>query len=110
VSDGTRRPPVSPEYALVHGETVLGIVRVTGAIQPFWLGTFDATEAFAAVRLLFEEELRLLTVDGDQFDGAGYEEAYGRILALGLRLVPPDGEALTDFLLHIDGGEAWFRY
>jgi hypothetical protein len=55
---------------------------------------------------MFDHERELL--DADRMDE--WQEAYDE-LAEGLRLEPLDGrEPITEFLLHIDGQQAWWRY
>ena len=95
---------------LMRGEELLGTITGLTPDQPFFGGTFTPTPPFEDVRALFQEELHLLNRSGDDFDVAAWENAYQRILDLGLRLVFDDGSEVTDFLLHVDGSHAWFRY
>jgi hypothetical protein len=56
---------------------------------------------------LFEEELKLL--DADRMDE--WETAYERITSLGLQLIDmKDKKSIDEFLLHVRGNEAWFRF
>ncbi|HYW71121.1 MAG TPA: hypothetical protein VE961_08810 [Pyrinomonadaceae bacterium] len=68
--------------------------------------------AFENFRPLFIEELRLADaglVDADQIEQ--WEVAYERITSAGLRLFDTEQDNFIDeFLLHIDGDEAWFRF
>ncbi len=66
---------------------------------------FEPAASFAELKPLFDDELRLLNRD----DMRAWEEAYEKIRALKLQLVNGENE-IGEFLLHIDGDEAWFRY
>ena len=92
---------------LKRGGTTLGTLRPYNTDFPWINCKFDPTQGFDEIKPLFEEELRLL----DAEDFTAFEEAYEKIRALGLSLVPVDGgQIIKDFLLHISGDEAWFRY
>jgi hypothetical protein len=92
---------------LKRGETTLGTLRPYNTDFPRTNCKFEPTQGFDEIKPLFEEELRLL----DAEDFTAFEEAYEKIQALGLSLVPADGrQIIEDFLLHILGDEAWFRY
>lgn len=96
-------------WRLMRGETLLGTLSLDGVNQPFFMTTFEPTDEFGAIRPLFDEELRL--AEAEDADWESVEPAYERIRSLDLRLAPLDGgEDITDFLLHIRGDEAWFRY
>jgi hypothetical protein len=56
---------------------------------------------------LFEDELRQL--DHLDEDAAPWEAAYDRIRQA-VRLLAPDGRPAAEFLLHIDGDDAWWRW
>ena len=56
---------------------------------------------------MFAEELRLAESMRD--DPSAWERVYSR-LQRGLRLVAPDGHEVSEFVLHIDGDEAWWRW
>ena len=72
-----------------------------------WLNAeLRATPAFERLRPLFAEELRLLDADDDI---PTQESAYDRIRAA-VRLEDPDGVRVPEFLLHIDGTDAWWRW
>ena len=91
----------------MRGTEVLGTLEVLGPDQPWFNGRFTATPAFEEVRADFQEELRLLNADRIEEWSAAWE----RILALGVRLDPQDGgPPIEDFLLHVDGESAWFRF
>jgi hypothetical protein len=86
--------------------THLGRLDSTTLDMPWTYCRFAAGPAFREVAELFATELDLL--NRDQMDE--WMEAYERIDALGLELQPTDGgKPIREFLLHIDGEEAWFR-
>ncbi len=62
---------------------------------------------FEEVQPLFDEELRLLD-DVDNTADA-WEAAYEKVRAA-VTLRYPDGGEVPEFLLHIDKGEAWWRW
>jgi hypothetical protein len=92
---------------LMHGTTVLGTLTKTDVDMPWVQCTFVPTPAFATIQPLFEAEQQALTDQNDVL----WEQLYEQIDALGLRLVNQDkGQSIGQFLLHIDGDQAWFRY
>ncbi|WP_100445916.1 hypothetical protein [Glycomyces xiaoerkulensis] len=93
-------------WELRRGSEVLGEIHVNDGEFPWLMGRFVPRPGFAEVKPLFDRSLELLHHD----DGAqeGWEEVYDRIVET-LTLVAPDGP-VSDFLLHIKDGEAWFRW
>jgi hypothetical protein len=62
---------------------------------------------FEAVRPLFEEELRALEhIDGDL---GSWQAACDRIRAA-VSLHCPESRPVPEFLLHVDGQDAWWRW
>jgi hypothetical protein len=97
------------EWRLKRGNVVLGTLSELSIDQPFGVYRFEPTPDFEGVRPLFDEELRLLNTR--RSTSREWEEASERIEGLGLTLVSPDeAQIIDDFLLHIDGDRAWFRY
>jgi putative SOS response-associated peptidase YedK len=95
------------DYRLYRGDRLLGTLNRTGADMPWHLGTFEPTPAFEEVRPLFERELALL--NADRMDE--WMTAWGEVTALGLRLEPvPASTPIEEFVLHIEGPSAWWRY
>jgi hypothetical protein len=94
-------------WQLVDGEGLVAELVVTDGDFPWLNAEVRATERFERVRPLFEEELR----QADRLDGgpAGWEAAYDRIRQA-VRLLAPDGRPVPEFLLHIDGHVAWWRW
>ena len=94
------------DWLLKRENEVLGYLKYERTDQPFFYFRFEPEPAFATVRRLFEDEIRLL--DGGRDDE--WMEICEQIDGLDLTLVSAtDRTELRDFLLHIDGGSAWFR-
>ncbi|MEU9505995.1 hypothetical protein AB0D32_06910 [Micromonospora sp. NPDC048170] len=86
---------------------VLADLVVTGGDFPWLNARVNPREGLAEVRPLFAEELRLL--DGIDEDVESWERAYEAVRnAVTLRY--PEGQEVPEFLLHIDGNEAWWRW
>ena len=96
-----------PDYRVVRNGMLLGTLTRTGSDMPWWEGDFAPAPGFDSVRPMFDRERELLDSDDDM-------DAWGRAweeLAVGMVLVPLDGRPpITEFLLHINGREAWWRY
>ncbi|WP_247675084.1 hypothetical protein [Micromonospora sp. M51] len=77
-------------------------------VRRTWLNArVDRREGLAEVRTLFAKELRLL--DGVDEDAESWERAYEAVRNT-VTLRYPDGQEVPEFLLHIDGNEAWWRW
>jgi hypothetical protein len=96
-----------PDYRVIRNGVLLGTLTRIGSDMPWWEGDFDPTPGFESVRPLFERERELLDADEDiDAWGRAWEE-----LSVGLVLEPLDGrKPITEFLLHIDGRQATWRY
>lgn len=94
-------------WILKAGDDALGLLTFKEQDQPWVICSFQAEPAFAIYESYFEEELRLLDFD----DMDSWRQAYSAIDDLGLVLEPvnKEEEKITDFILHIMGGEASFR-
>jgi hypothetical protein len=93
-------------WRLMQGEELLAELIVTGGDFPWLNARIRAMPGFEAVRRLFEEELRALAHIDD--DVGTWQAAYDRIRkAVSLY---PDGRPVPEFLLHVDGEEAWWRW
>src|SRR5215468_3300757 len=94
-------------WILKTGSEVLGSLTFNEQDQPWVVCSFQAEPAFAKYESYFKEELRLLDLD----DITSWEQAYSAINGLGLVLEPVNQEEgkITDFILHVREGEAWFR-
>lgn len=101
---------VSQQYSvwrLDRNDELFAELVVTGRNFPWLYARVVARAGFAQVRPLFEEELRRL--DHIDEDPQAWEAAYERIRET-VRLITPDGRAVPEFLLHIDGEDAWWRW
>ncbi|MFD4348495.1 hypothetical protein ACFWQ6_27105 [Streptomyces coelicoflavus] len=85
----------------------IGEILIEGADFPWLSGRFRAGPAYGAVRDLFARELALAERD-DAGHWAEWETVYAEIERR-VRLVSPDGP-VAEFLLHIEGERAWFRW
>lgn len=91
-------------WRVVRRGALIGTITVTEDDFPWQRGRFVAEPVFAEVKPWFDEVLAIVESDGfERFDAA-----YDRI-PRELTLVSPSGP-VKDFLLHIDGDEAWFRW
>jgi hypothetical protein len=98
---------MAQNWLLKRGDVLLGTLQNCAPDQPFFFCKFTPTEAFQEIKPLFDEELKLLNDQAME----EWEKAYAVIDALGLRLESPVGGVTIDqFLLHLNGEEAWFRY
>lgn len=93
-------------WQLLRDDELLADLVVTGVGFPWLNARLRPAAGFEQVRPLFEDEIRRLDLldDPDR-----WEAAYRRIRdAVTLRA--PDGRAVSEFLLHIDGNHAWWRW
>ncbi|MEV8100563.1 hypothetical protein [Kitasatospora sp. NPDC085879] len=91
-------------WRLTRGTELVGEIGIDEADFPWLAGTFRPGPAWAAVAPWFAETLALL--ETEEYDG--FDEAYERVSAE-LTLSAPTGP-VAEFLLHIDGDRAWFRW
>ncbi|MDT0612634.1 hypothetical protein [Streptomyces lancefieldiae] len=85
----------------------IGEILIDDADFPWLSGRFRAGPAYGAVQDLFARELALAERD-DAGHWAEWERVYAEI-GHRVRLVSPDGP-VAEFLLHIKGDRAWFRW
>ncbi|MET8704673.1 hypothetical protein ABZW10_38325 [Kitasatospora sp. NPDC004723] len=91
-------------WRLLQEDGLVGEIVIEEADFPWLSGRFEATPAFAAWRPLFDRELALLEAeDWDQWEPV-IDQICGNLL-----LAAPTGP-VAEFLLHIDGDQAWFRW
>lgn len=98
-------------WRLQRGEELLGEIVIEDSDFPWLSGRFRPQPTFAEVRPLFDEELALVEtlLDSESAeDVEAWERVYERITG-SLSLVAPHG-LVPEFLLHIQGDEAWFRW
>jgi hypothetical protein len=84
----------------------IGEIVIDDADFPWLSGRFRAGPAYGAVQELFARELALL--EGGEGPGEEWEAVYAEIERR-VRLVSPDGP-VAEFLLHVQGERAWFRW
>ena len=99
---------MSLSWELYGKSTFYGRLHLDHIDQPWFHCRFEPTEAFQEVQPLFEEEIRLLNSSGKIDE---WERSYETIDQLQLELrSTAEHSVITDFLLHIEGDSAWFRY
>ncbi|MDT0494204.1 hypothetical protein ACPEIF_14490 [Streptomyces sp. NPDC012600] len=100
-------------WRLRRGAELVGEIAVDGADFPWLHGRFLPGPAFdPAVRQLFDRELALLErLEEDESDESAeaWERACDEVNRT-LALAGPEGVAVAEFLLHIQGDRAWFRW
>jgi len=96
-------------WRLYGGEKLLAEMRVTGSDFPWTHASLSAQPAFAAVAPLFAEELRLIDLLDDVAQQDAWELAYDRVQEA-VSLTAPNGRRVPEYLLHIDGEHAWWRW
>jgi hypothetical protein len=97
-----------PEIWLVaRDEEVVAELVVERLDGPWVRGRVDPREGFAALRPVFEREQRL--ANRLMQDPFGWWRAQ-RGLRRAIRLIKPNGEEASEFLLHINGRRASWRY
>jgi hypothetical protein len=89
------------------GEESVGEILIDDADFPWLSGRFTPGPAFASVQDLFARELLLAGQDGERHRQQW--EAVQDDIRRRVALVSPDGP-VPEFLLHIDGDRAWFRW
>ncbi|MGW5638790.1 hypothetical protein [Streptomyces sp. NPDC003832] len=88
------------------GDESVGRITIDEADFPWLSGHFAPGPAYASVRDLFARELALLERVDEHVEE--WEAAYGEIERR-VTLSSPDGP-VAEFLLHIEGDRAWFRW
>lgn len=94
-------------WTLHRGDQLVARLVVTGGDFPWLNARVEACDGFAEVRPLFVEELRLMN-DADR-DGTAWGAQYEAIRR-SVTLRYPDGRDVPEFLLHVDGDHAWWRW
>jgi hypothetical protein len=91
-------------WQLRRAGEVIGEIVLDEGDFPWLSGRFVPAAGFAEVKQLFDRELALLEEqDLDEWD------VVVREIGEKLQLVAPGGP-VAEFLLHIDGERAWFRW
>jgi hypothetical protein len=94
-------------WRLVRGDELLAELVVNGGDFPWLNAEVRPEAAFAEVRPLFDDEIRRADLMDEEPEE--WEAAYLRVRAV-VRLLAPDGRPVPEFLLYIDGAEAWWRW
>ena len=92
---------------LHHGHLVAELEVVDGGL-PWLTAIVHPKVGFEAAAGLFREELRHMEDLADE-ESPEWAAAYDAIRAQ-TTLLDPDGKAVPEYLLHIDGAEAWWRW
>ncbi|WAZ25973.1 hypothetical protein STRCI_007506 [Streptomyces cinnabarinus] len=88
------------------GDGTVGEIGIDEADFPWLSGHFTPGPAYPSVRELFDRELALLERVDEHMEE--WEAVYAEIERR-VTLSSPDGP-VAEFLLHIDGDRAWFRW
>jgi hypothetical protein len=96
-----------PVWRLWRGDELVADLVVTGGDFPWLQASLEATPAFESMRDLFAEELRL--VDRLEEEYLAWEAVDEQIHTI-LSLENPEGVRVPEFLLHIEGEAAWWRW
>jgi Ser/Thr protein kinase RdoA (MazF antagonist) len=94
-------------WRLTRDGELLATLEVTGGDFPWLHARFQPAAGFEEFRPLFAEELRLIDDLPDQVDA--WEAVYQRIRHA-VTVHYPDGRQVPEFLLHVEGDEAWWRW
>ncbi|MGX6602803.1 hypothetical protein ACWKSP_11780 [Micromonosporaceae bacterium Da 78-11] len=100
-----------------HDGRALGAILVTKSGFPWLEGVLTPEAGFGEVRALFDEDIRLMqpligdddSVDPGEWDEQAWEAVHARIAAA-VCLIDPDGRTVPEFLLHVEGTDAWWRW
>jgi hypothetical protein len=107
---GWQDGPVSEDegvWRLVRGDELLAELVVNGGDFPWLNAEVRPAAGFAEVRPLFDDEIRRADLMDEEPEQ--WEAAYRRVREV-VRLLAPDGQPVPEFLLHIEGAEAWWRW
>lgn len=95
-------------WGLHHEGRLVARLHVSQIDFPWLEARLESLEGFDAVAALFEEELRQVESLQD-VETPEWAAAYDNIRTL-TRLTYPDGRDVPEYLLHIDGDRAWWRW
>ncbi|BCL80930.1 hypothetical protein ccbrp13_33950 [Ktedonobacteria bacterium brp13] len=102
-------------YFLMQEDQLLGTLDSYDSDFPWVYCHFEAQPAFEQIRPLFEKELAIRPLSGENVDA--WNKAYGVIAALKLRFIDETGKRfMADVypedlppLIHVQDDKAWFR-
>jgi hypothetical protein len=86
---------------------LLATLVPSGSDQPWLYARVEAEPSLEPLRPLFDEEVQLL--ERLDSDWEAHEIVIRKIVAA-VRLAKPDGTLVPEFLLHISGDTAWWRW
>src|SRR4051794_36950616 len=92
-------------WKLFAGDEIVANLVVTGGNFPWVEARVEAHPEFEAFRPLFDAEWA--ATDSEDWDRA--DELYGEIKQA-VRLVDSNGVEVAEFLLHVQGNDAWWRW
>ncbi|WP_329105225.1 hypothetical protein OG792_31995 [Micromonospora sp. NBC_01699] len=95
-------------WRLYAGDELLGDLVVDGGDFPWLAARFEPLPAYRPFRPLFDEDVRLL--DGAVEDVEAQVASDRAMRAAAIALADPDGFRVPEFLLHIRGEQAWWRW
>lgn len=95
-------------WRLLHHDNVVADLEVVDGGFPWLTAVVHPLTGFEAVAPLFRDELRELDDLADE-ESPQWAAAYNAIRAQ-TTLLDPRGNAVPEYLLHIDGSEAWWRW
>jgi hypothetical protein len=99
---------VGEVWRLLHGGEVVAELHVTSADFPWLNARVARRQGFELVEPLFEDEHRHLNSSLDEETDV-WTQAYERIRSA-TSLKDPAGNLVPEYLLHIAGDEAWWRW
>ncbi|GAB3173659.1 hypothetical protein GCM10027059_45080 [Myceligenerans halotolerans] len=94
-------------WTLHHSGEAIGTITIDGGDFPWLEGAFEPHPGFAQFQPLFDRELELIHADLPE-QVPTWESLYDQITRQ-LSLHDPDGP-VAEYLLHIEGDRAWFRW
>jgi hypothetical protein len=92
-------------WKLYAGDDLAADLVVTRGDFPWLVARVEHRPGFESVRSLFDEEWA--ATQAEDWDRA--ERSY-RAVNDATRLVDPQGVAVAEFLLHVQGDQAWWRW
>lgn len=100
--------PHDEVWHLHHGGRVVAALHVTESDFPWLHARVEPAEGFDEVAPLLAEEARLAESIDDEVTPE-WEAVHERIRST-TRLTHPDGRDAPEYLLHVDGLDAWWRW
>jgi hypothetical protein len=92
-------------WQLRQADTVIARFTVVDSDFPWLHARVEATPDFEQYRPLFDEELRALNEEAwERFDAAN------QALRASVQLHYPDGRRVPEYILHVEGDVAWWRW